>query len=274
MIYVKRNPALIPEKVLKVAERAQQELEALPEAERKDFIENKSRIWRSFARYLSQMSYGKCWYSESNDPQSFFDVDHFRPKKEAKRSETESDDGYPWLAFSWENFRYSAGKSNRLNTDEFTDQVVGKGSWFPLFPDSVKADWDNRCEADEAAVLLDPTVRSDVDLIEITADGRVCPRFTCIGERKKFRVERSIELYGLNLGNLITARKRVVREITDNYQNLMDILAAENDMPAIERITGQLRKATSPDAPYSLAARCALNALPNGSFFCANPEDN
>jgi hypothetical protein len=24
--------------------------------------------WRAFARYLSNMSYGKCWYSESLDP--------------------------------------------------------------------------------------------------------------------------------------------------------------------------------------------------------------
>ena len=86
MIYVKRNPALIPEKVLKVAERAQQELEALTaKYERKEFIGKKSHVWRAFARYLGKMSYGKCWYSESNDPQSFFDVDHFRPKKEAKR---------------------------------------------------------------------------------------------------------------------------------------------------------------------------------------------
>ena len=32
------------------------------------------------------MSYGKCWYSEAPDPQSFLDVDHYRPKLEAKRS--------------------------------------------------------------------------------------------------------------------------------------------------------------------------------------------
>ena len=95
MIYVKRNPDLIPEKILKVAERAQKELEKLPEAERKGFIEKKAPIWRAFSRYLEKMSYGKCWYSESNDPQSFFDVDHFRPKKEAKRAVGIADDGYP-----------------------------------------------------------------------------------------------------------------------------------------------------------------------------------
>ena len=94
MIYVKRDPALIPENVLKVAERAQQKLEELPPNGRVAFIKSKSHIWRAFARYLSKMSYGKCWYSESDDPQSFFDVDHFRPKNEAIRSENEKDDGY------------------------------------------------------------------------------------------------------------------------------------------------------------------------------------
>ena len=38
MIYVRRNPSLIPEKVFKVAERAQKELEALPADQRGAFI--------------------------------------------------------------------------------------------------------------------------------------------------------------------------------------------------------------------------------------------
>lgn len=273
MIFVKRDAALIPEKVLQVAQRAQQKLETLPEEERKEFIEKKSHVWRSFARYLAKMSYGKCWYSESNDPQSFFDVDHFRPKKEAKRSEAESDDGYPWLAFSWDNFRYSAGRSNRLSTDEETEQVVGKSSWFPLLSGIAKADWNNRCESQEKTLLLDPTVRADVDLIAIGDDGRVCQSFICMGPIKQERVARSIEIYGLNLPKLVTARKRVIRQINENHQNLMDILTVQNDMPAIERLTDQLRRATLPEEPYSLAARCALAMLPNGVFLSAQPED-
>lgn len=264
---------MIPDKVLKVAERAQQKLESIPEPERKKFIEKKSHVWRAFARYLAKMSYGKCWYSESNDPQSFFDIDHFRPKKEAKRSELENDDGYPWLAFSWENFRYSAGRSNRLSTDEETEQVVGKGSWFPLLQGSVKADWNNRCEEYEKVLLLDPTVRTDVDLIEINSVGRACASFACVGQTKSDRVIRSIEIYGLNLGNLVTARKRVIREINDNYNNFMEIVTAGNDLQAIDRLRNQLRRATLPDASYSLAARCTLAVLPNGAYLCAQPED-
>jgi hypothetical protein len=133
LIYVRRNPNIIPKHVLKVAERAQAQLAALPPPERAAFLKKKSHIWRGFARHLARMSYFKCWYSESSDPHSFFDVDHFRPKAEARRNEDQVDDGYPWLAFSWQNFRYSAGRANRHSKDEESEQVVGKGSWFPLW---------------------------------------------------------------------------------------------------------------------------------------------
>lgn len=45
------------------------------------------------------------------------DVDHFRPKAEAKRTEDLVDaDGYAWLAFDWENFRLSAQNCKLLKT--------------------------------------------------------------------------------------------------------------------------------------------------------------
>ena len=273
MIYVKCDPNLIPKKVLDVAARAQADLEAKPEAERKAFIEKKGHVWRAFGRYLAKMSYGKCWYSESNDPQSFFDVDHFRPKKAAKRTDTDEDDGYPWLAFSVENFRYSAGRSNRLSTDEATDETVGKGSWFPLLEGTPRAVWGDRCLNNERPVLLDPTVRSDVALIDIDPDdGRAIPSQTCIGPKKQLRASKSIELYGLNLGNLISARKRVMRDVENHYKNLMDIVSAATDMAAVERLQEQMREATAASAPYARAARAKMISM-NAGAFCAQPED-
>lgn len=273
MIYVKCDPNLIPQKVLDVAARAQAELDAKPEAERKGFIERKGHVWRAFGRHLAKMSYGKCWYSESNDPQSFFDVDHFRPKKAAKRADAKEDDGYPWLAFSVENFRYSAGRSNRLSTDEATDETVGKGSWFPLLDESPCASWDDRRINIERPVLLDPTVRSDVALIDINPDdGRAIASQTCLGVTKQHRAGKSIELYGLNLGNLISARKRVMRDVENHYKNLMDIVSAATDMVAVERLQEQMREATASSAPYARAARAKMFAMGAGAF-CAQPED-
>lgn len=277
MIYVRRDPTLIPERVLKIAERAQAHLEALPAANRAAFIKKKSHIWRRFGRYLAKMSYGKCWYSESPDPHSFFDVDHFRPKGEAIRSDTEKDEGYPWLAFSWENFRYSAQRSNRPSKDESTEALSGKGSWFPLVEGSQKACWDDRCEADERPMLLDPTVRRDTDLIDVTADGRMDCSRTCVGTARG-RVTRSIELYGLNLPRLVGARKEVMRRIEILHTNLIDLLADAQVQPRpgdenqVDGYIDLLRTATLPSSPYSKAARTQL-ILIGMSQLCAQAED-
>ncbi len=185
MIYVRQDESKIPKKLLEKAKKAQEKLDKTPAEKRKALIKKNANIWREFKSYLATMSYGKCWYSEAKDEQSFFDVDHFRPKQAAKRAQGLEDEGYPWLAFSWENFRYSAGRSNRLSTDEQTQDTVGKGSWFPLFDDSVCANWDKRCEAEENIVLLDPTNQQDVRLIQVDANGMICPSRTCIGDRKK-----------------------------------------------------------------------------------------
>ena len=148
MIFIKRNKDLIPQEVLDAAEQATKDLEALPSEERAAFFKRKGTIWSAFKPYLREMSFHKCWYSESKPAtqHSRFDVDHFRPKSGAIRSETEKDEGYPWLAFEWTNFRLAAQLSNQLSTNQETEEVEGKGNWFPLLDGSPKATWDDRCE--------------------------------------------------------------------------------------------------------------------------------
>ncbi len=277
MIYVRRDSSLIPEKLLKVAERAQQKLEALPADARPAFIKKKAHVWGAFRRYLSQMSYGKCWYSESLDPQSFFDVDHYRPKLEARRSDDVTDSGYAWLAFSWENFRLSAQRSNRVSKNEETDENEGKGNWFPLLETSPKACWENRCEATEQPVLLDPVKRVDVRLIDVQDDGRMGPSRICIGSAR-LRIARSIELYGLNLPGLKAARLRVMREVIALFSALSDMIEAAApvtdiaDRMPIDKQVELITSKTLPSSAYSKAARVQLLLL-GAAELCAQPEE-
>ena len=278
MIFVRRDPALIPEKVLKVAERAQLALEALPPEERVAFIKKKSHVWSGFKRYLAKMSYGKCWYSESLDPQSFFDVDHFRPKSEARRSnDTAPDDGYPWLAFSWENFRYSAGRSNRLSKDEQTDKTVGKGSWFPLCEGSSVACWDQRDINLEQPMLLDPINQADMRLIKVGSVGKIEPSDICVGTNR-LRVERSIKSYGLDLPPLTGARLKVMRDVQIKFETLMQTVEAANAVPPAADLlpvptqADAITAMTMPDSAYSLAARSKLIEL-GGAHLIASVED-
>ena len=87
MIFIKRDERLFPSKILKAAADAQAKLEKLPANERAEFVDKNSKVWKDFKKYLAAMSFNKCWYSEADDPQSNFDVDHFRPKKKAIRAE-------------------------------------------------------------------------------------------------------------------------------------------------------------------------------------------
>jgi hypothetical protein len=278
MIYIKRNPGLIPEAVLKVALRAQAQLEKMPAPDRIAFIKRKSHIWRKFARYLSRMSYGKCWYSESLDPQSFFDVDHYRPKLEAKRTDDLVDPGYEWLAFSWDNFRYSAQRSNRVSKNEETDLTEGKGNWFPLLEGSPKACWENRCEGTEKPVLLDPVKKADVQLIDVMDDGRMGASLTCIGSAVT-RVERSVEHYGLNLPRLKGARLKVMRDVIELHSVLFKMIEAAApasdvaDSLPIQQQIESIKAKTFPSSAYSKAARATLMRLTGGAALCAQPEE-
>ena len=277
MIYVKRDPALIPPKLLAVAARAQATLEDLPADERVAFIKKKSHIWRSFKRHLRGMSYGKCWYSEAVGPQSPYDVDHFRPKSEAQRSDSEKDEGYPWLAFDWDNFRYAAERSNRLSTDEKTDEVVGKSSWFPLVPGSLVACWDDRCIGQEIPMLLDPTKEADVALIDVKSDGMMEPSQTCTKAGAE-RVKASIHFYGLDLPDILDARRQVMIDLNDDIDKLLMLfegaMEAEraNDPELIEKHRKAISSRTLPNRPFTLAARAKL--IERGlSKLLAGPED-
>ena len=89
------------------------------------------------------------------------DVEHFRPKKEAKGIDGNSHDGYWWLAFDYMNFRACGNVGNRK-----------KGGWFPLRAGSLCSSYDNRCEESEAHYLLDPIDGDDVNLLAFDNEGK------------------------------------------------------------------------------------------------------
>jgi hypothetical protein len=282
VIYVHRDKSLIPDAILRDAEQAQQHLETLAtEDERRDYIKRNSKIWRAFGQYLAKMSHQKCWYSESLDPHSFFDVDHYRPKLRAQRTENEVDDsGYKWLAFSWENLRYAANCANRRSTNHETGFVEGKGDWFPLLPGSTVASWNNRCIEDEKPLLLDPVNRDDVSLVHVSDDGTIVPSRLATGSDKQ-RVIVSAKTYGLNLPRLKEARLRHMREVKERGATLLGTIEATQNVQMSDntadllRVKPQieaLRQSTLPSQPYSAAARHVLISL-GLPMICAQPED-
>ena len=143
---------------------------------------------------------------------------------------------------------------------------------------SPKARWENRCEGTEKPLLLDPIKKADVQLIDVMDDGRMDPSPTCIGTAVT-RVERSVELYGLNLPRLKGARLKVMRDVIELPSVLFKMIEAAApatdvaDCLPIQQQIESIKAKTFPNSAYSKAARATLMRLPWGAALCAQPEE-
>ena len=131
------------------------------------------RIWRGLAQRLADLGNSKCWYSESKNPGSNKDIDHFRPKAAVKEDDTH--EGYWWLAFDWRNFRYSCEWCNQLRSERVDGTRGGKGDRFPLEYERFRARREGDDYRNERRTLLDPVDREDWRLLTFRPDGYPTP---------------------------------------------------------------------------------------------------
>jgi hypothetical protein len=221
---------------------------------RHKIIDENARFWGEIKEWLEQFSYGKCWFSEARDTCSYWQVEHFRPKK-AKASER---DGYWWLAFDYLNYRLCGSVVN-----------AKKGSFFPLKPGSVPATSpEDDCD-DEANVLIDPIRKSDVDLITFTNGGIAVPSEPEGWNRE--RAEKSIERYGLNEHPALNRARAAVWNRCEVLLNELERLIVEQKKAdqmerqhspsrkiKIEQHMRDLQRMTLPTAEFSAVARAFL----------------
>ncbi|SHM52003.1 HNH endonuclease family protein [Flavobacterium saccharophilum] len=176
---------------------------------RKIFKDNP--IWQDLVVIFKGLSNNKCWYSEAQEVMSDMDIDHFRPKNEAKQiveGKIIIRDGYWWLAYDWKNYKLSSIYSNRLRKDKHTDEneSYGKGSFFPLRNGCIAATCDEELD-DEVIYLLNPTNPNDPDLLFFSEDGKAIPSVEQESEPWNYaRAEVSIDIYHLNHTPLKDAR--------------------------------------------------------------------
>jgi len=168
------------------------------------FIAGKSVIWGEFKPELERLSDGKCWYSEARDKVSYWEVDHYRPKKL-----------YPWLAFDWRNLRLSGGKPNRKKTDNF-----------PLEDESFRASAASPDTHDKRPLLLDPVCWGDPDLLTFKADGEP----TCAipaNEMAVLRVRETVSALQLDSEILCEERRAKWRRCETKLKRLRDLVQRE-----------------------------------------------
>jgi len=185
---------------LKTSDEYFDELERLDTAGdvkgRNQFIDDHSAHWGQLKAWLKALSKGKCWFSEVKELYSHYDVEHFRPKKEAKNQDKSIRDGYWWLSFDYTNYRLCGNVGNRK-----------KGGWFPLHEGSACSSYQRQCEE------LDPTDEGDVSLIAFDEEGKAIPAPRS-SEWERLRATETIERLKLNEhGDLAEARRKVWNKV-------------------------------------------------------------
>jgi hypothetical protein len=222
--------------------------------ERNALIDANSAHWGKLKPWLEALSGGKCWFSEVRELYSHYDVEHFRPKKQAKSLDGIERDGYWWLAFDYTNFRLCGSVGNRK-----------KGGWFPLRDGSLISTYKHRCEESEAIYLLDPVDATDVNLIAFDEEGKAIPAPNC-SDWEKQRVDESVKRLKLNEHPpLPEARRKIWQRMTGLINGYLEAKArcsTGTNPAATEKLRGickQVRKMTKHTEELSAVARwCVL----------------
>ncbi len=265
MIYVHRNWDTVPDDVKAALRQAAAELDALADLEqRKEYINANRDKWAAVRAYLSGMSHGKCWYSEAREAVSRYQVDHFRPHGRSKQAAKQYSEGYSWLAFDIENFRLAGVLCNTVN-QEFSEDSVGKGDWFPLVDPARRATLQYRDTAQETPVLLDPTDPDDPYKLRFDEDGNVAPDSEIPADQRA-AVEEAIICLGLRQSRLKERRRAVLRRATRaalRFKEASRVPAGARtvrDTANLNEARAELLAMSAPAAEFAAAVRCLLVA--------------
>lgn len=235
-----------------VAELAELERSGKRE-ERNVHIDANSAHWGKLKAWLLALSAGKCWFSEVKELYSHYDVEHFRPKKEAKSLNSIVRDGYWWLTFDYMNFRVCGNVGNRK-----------KGGWFPLKEGSLCSTFIAPCEESETCYLLDPINDDDVALIAFDEEGKVVS-LPGISEWEQTRVLETVKRLKLNEHTpLAEARRKIWQDMSrliDDFANAKARCSPGNNPAAkmkLSEVRKRIRKMTNSSAELSAVARWCL----------------
>lgn len=221
--------------------------------ERNALIDANSVHWSALKEWLLALSAGKCWFSEVRELYSHYDVEHFRPKKEAKALDASLRDGYWWLAFDYMNFRVCGNVGNRK-----------KGGWFPLKDGSLYSTYAQPCEESETRYLLDPIDDDDVALIAFDEEGKVIPMPGSSAWEQE-RVNETVRRLKLNEhAPLAEARRKVWQKVdmlVNDFFKAKERCSVGNNPAAkakLNAVRASVRELTDAKAELSAVARWCL----------------
>lgn len=245
------------------------------------FIDANRLFW---GRIKADLPYSeKCWYSESKESVSVYEIEHFRPTRAICRSinvyrkikpnqEQNRADwtkankykccGYWWLAFEYRNFRNCGKRINNI-----------KGIRFPLNAGSYIASNHTDDYQLEDVALLDPTNPADPLFLTFDPDGKARPTIVDQNRIEFVRAFISIEIYGLNsIDSLVKHREskwsecyKAIKRAGDKYLEI-EMAANAGDEIAFSRyfnefmdfIDNDIKPAINPRSEFSSVAKACV----------------
>ncbi|MBW8244835.1 hypothetical protein K1F50_18650 [Muricauda oceani] len=230
----------------------QQLLEAEDIETRNQIIDDNQALWAELREHLSNISYRKCWYSESINDGAYCHVDHFRPKKKAINEAGGDEGGYWWLAFDWRNYRFSAPANNVPKRDYFHVNANRAQSII----DPIEA---------EDILFLDPTEIDDPPKLSYDIEGKVNPKSADENSRDYLQAEYTIRRLKLN-EKFIEARKDRFRRASYLIQDISRLLILQNQQfdlfrrQTIKNNMQELKQLANPSSEYSAAVKYCLKS--------------
>jgi hypothetical protein len=259
--HVQKANAYVQQKVQEAEETAIQEDKSQDETQssilkaRKKAINAKSGVWAIAGKAIRSVMSDKCWYCETKETRSDMPVDHFRPKYCV--AECKEHEGYWWLSFNWENYRYSCTYCNSRRVDVETEG--GKHDHFPLLnPDDRIYDQNSDIDV-EQPVLIDPCDIDDVKLLIYLPNGQ--PREADQNDKSEafMRANQSIYFYHLNHYKSVRRRKLIAISMRQHVTQIDRLIAAnkkgQNDNGQIKFHKKEIIKQIRSKAPFCTAAR-------------------
>lgn len=206
MIKLKARPPIPPtltsEVVLSFVENLQKRVKSGEDLKAADF---EGKYWRKgdVKKALFEMHYnGKCCYCERRrDEKRELDVEHFRPK--AKVTGVRDHPGYWWLAYEWDNYFYSCKKCNEDH----------KINLFPLLDETLRVYNEDVDLSSESPFLINPELENPEDFIGWEWYKAYGVLVKAVGEDGQGRGAKTIQITGLNEGNLPIERAELVRHL-------------------------------------------------------------
>ncbi len=174
---------------------------------------------------LGKLFDNRCAFCECSLDNKDLHIEHFRPKALVTKSDHPTQEGYWWLAATWENLLPACGHCNRSGgLDRVTGKRVGgtKGNRFPLLAGSIRAKAIGE-EKNEKQALLDPTVDEPSTFLTFTTrrgKSVVEPVSSDRTSDEWIRANITIGVLKLNRSTLMRLRNdhlRAVREAASAY---------------------------------------------------------